>query len=113
MGGIREQTDPFFAREAPLWRLSLPSHAPQVELPGAQLIEWGGALRWLKTNADAATVRAASARLGGHATLFRATEKAAAVFAPLPQVLARLHRELKNAFDPAGILNPGRMYAEF
>jgi glycolate oxidase FAD binding subunit len=31
---------------------------------------------------------------------------------PLPPVLARLHRELKAVFDPAGILNPGRMYAE-
>jgi glycolate oxidase FAD binding subunit len=110
--GIREQTDPFFAGDAPLWRLSLPSHAPQVELPGAQLIEWGGALRWLKTNADAATVRAAAARAGGHAALFRAADKPAGAFAPLPPVLARLHRELKGAFDPAGILNAGRLYPE-
>ena len=111
--GIREHTDPFFARDAPLWRLSLPSHASQLELPGAQLIEWGGALRWLKTNADAATVRAAAARAGGHATLFRASDKPAGAFAPLPRELARLHRELKAAFDPAGILNCGRLYPEF
>ena len=111
--GIREQSDPFFAGEAPLWRLSLPSHAPQVELPGAQMIEWGGALRWLKTNAEAATVRAAAARAGGHATLFRAADKSAGVFAPLPPAGARLHRELKSVFDPAGILNPGRLYPEF
>ena len=111
--GIREQTDPLFAGDAPLWRLSLPSHAPQVELPGAQLIEWGGALRWLKSNADAATVRAAAARSGGHATLFRASDKPAGAFAALPPVLARLHRGLKAAFDPAGILNPGRLCPEF
>ena len=111
--GIREQTDPFFAGEGPLWRLSLPSHAPRIELPGAQLVEWGGALRWLKTSADAATVRAAAARLGGHAALFRSARKAAEAFAPLPEALARLHRELKSTFDPAGILNPGRLYAEF
>jgi glycolate oxidase FAD binding subunit len=111
--GIREQSDPFFAGDTPLWRLSLPSHAPQVELPGARLIEWGGALRWLKTNADAAIVRAAAARAGGHATLFRAADKPAGAFAPLPPVLARLHRELKSAFDPAGILNRGRLYPEF
>ncbi len=30
----------------------------------------------------------------------------------LPAQLARLHRELKDVFDPAGILNPGRMYRE-
>jgi glycolate oxidase FAD binding subunit len=111
--GIREQADPFFALEVPLWRLSLPSRAPQIELPGEQLIEWGGALRWLKSNADAATVRAAAAGAGGHATLFRASDKPAGAFAALPPVLARLHRGLKGAFDPAGILNPGRMSAEF
>ena len=111
--GIREQQDPFFALDAPLWRLSLPSRAPQIDLPGEQLIEWGGALRWLKSAADAATLRAAAAAAGGHATLFRATDKAAGAFAPLPPVLLRLHRGLKAAFDPAGILNPGRLSADF
>ena len=110
---MREQTEPFFAGATPLWRLSLPSHAPVLELPGAQLIEWGGALRWLKSGADASLVRAAAARAGGHATLFRAEDKSAGAFAPLPPGLARLHRELKAAFDPAGLLNPGRLYAEF
>jgi len=111
--GVREQTDRFFAGEAPLWRLSLPAHAPVLDLPGEQLLEWGGALRWLKCGADAATVRAAAARAGGHATLFRAPVKPAGAFAPLPPALARLHRELKSAFDPAGILNPRRLYPEF
>ena len=53
--GVREQTDPFFAGDAPLWRLSLPAQAPVLELPGEQLLEWGGALRWLKSSADAAS----------------------------------------------------------
>ena len=110
--GLREQTAPFFAGAAPLWRLSLPSHAPQLELPGPQLVEWGGAQRWLTTNAEAGTVRAAAARAGGHATLFRAADKPAGAFAPLPATLARLHRQLKDVFDPAGILNPGRLYPE-
>jgi len=34
------------------------------------------------------------------------------VFAPLDAPLLRLHRALKREFDPAGILNPGRMYAD-
>jgi glycolate oxidase FAD binding subunit len=111
--GIREQSDPFFAGDTPLWRLSLPVQAPEVDLPGAMLLEWGGALRWLRTRTDAAAVRAAAAQAGGHATLFRAVEKPQGAFAPLPPLLARLHRDLKRAFDPAGILNPGRLYAEF
>ena len=32
------------------------------------------------------------------------------VFAPLPAPVLRLHRSLKQVFDPAGILNRGRMY---
>jgi glycolate oxidase FAD binding subunit len=110
--GIREQTDPWFAGEAPLWRLSLPSAVPPLELAGAPLIEWGGALRWLRPGADAGAVREAAARAGGHATQFRGGGKAAGVFAPLAPALARLHRELKAAFDPAGVFNPGRLYPE-
>lgn len=110
--GVREQTDAWFEGEAPLWRLSLPSSAPPLELPGEPLIEWGGALRWLRTQAAAALVRGAAARAGGHATLFRGGDKAAGVFAPLAPALARLHRELKSAFDPVGIFNPGRLYPE-
>ncbi len=111
--GIREQADAFFAGEAPLWRLSLPSQAAPLDLPGEQLLEWGGALRWLRSGAGADTVRTAAARAGGHATLFRAADKSPGAFAPLPPILARLHRGLKQAFDPAGILNPGRLYPEF
>jgi glycolate oxidase FAD binding subunit len=111
--GVREQTDAFFAGDAPLWRLSLPVQAPVLELAGGQLLEWGGALRWLRSDADAATVRSAASRAGGHATLFRAADKREGAFAPLPPLLARLHRDLKKTFDPAGIFNPGRMYPEF
>jgi glycolate oxidase FAD binding subunit len=110
--GLREQTHALFSGPEPLWRLSLPSTAPAVELNGKQLIEWGGALRWLKTTADAAVVRDAARRLNGHATLFRAQDKAAGCFAPLDPVLARVHKALKAAFDPDGIFNPGRMYPE-
>jgi glycolate oxidase FAD binding subunit len=110
--GVREQTDVFFAGAAPLWRLSLPSQAPRLELPGEQLIEWGGALRWLRTTADATTVRQAAARAGGHATLFRGGDKAQGVFAPLAPALLELHRGLKAAFDPSGIFNRGRLHPE-
>ena len=110
--GIREQTVPFFRTEKPLWRLSVPSVAPPLALPGEQLIEWGGALRWLASNADARTIREAAAHAGGHATLFRAADKSAGVFTPLAPALARIHRNLKQAFDPAGIFNPGRMYPD-
>jgi glycolate dehydrogenase FAD-binding subunit len=111
--GIREQADGFFAGDAPLWRLSLPSVAAPLELPGAQLIEWGGALRWLRSGAEAATVRAAAAGAGGHATLFRGGDRTAGVFAPLAPGSLRLHRRLKAVFDPASVFNRGRLHPDF
>jgi glycolate oxidase FAD binding subunit len=110
--GVRDHADPFFAGDEPLWRVSVPSIAPALGLQAEQLIEWGGALRWLRTRADARTVRDAAARTGGHATLFRGGDKSAGVFHPLSAPLAKIHRNLKEEFDPAGILNRGRMYAD-
>ncbi len=113
---LREQSHAFFAdatEAGGLWRVSVPTFAPALNLPGAQLIEWGGAQRWLKTTADAATIRTAAAAAGGHATLHRGGDKSVGVFHPLAPAVARIHRNLKNAFDPAGIFNPGRMYPEF
>jgi glycolate oxidase FAD binding subunit len=109
---IREHTDAFFAAAEPLWRIAVPPTARPLDLPGRQMIEWGGALRWLKSVTGAQRVREAAKRAGGHATLFRAEQKSVDAFSPLDPVLLRLHQELKKAFDPAGILNPGRMYRE-
>jgi len=107
---IREQSAAFFTSAQTLWRLSLKPTTPPLDLPGAQLIEWNGALRWLATDATANAVRAAAESGGGHATLFRGGDKSAGVFHPLAPAILKIHRRLKSAFDPAGILNPGRMY---
>lgn len=112
---LRDQTAGFFNIET-LWRLSVPSTAPELKLPGEQLIEWGGALRWLRSDASAETVRAAAAAVGGSATLYRAStafKVQAGAFSPLPAPLMALHKNLKAAFDLQGIFNPGRMYPDF
>lgn len=120
--GLREQTNDYFMLTEPgtsLWRLSLPSWTPPLNLPGEQLIEWGGAQRWLKIDADetvfatATTIRAAAGQVGGHATLFKGGDKQGGVFHPLAPAIAKIHHNLKASFDPHGIFNPGRMYAEF
>ena len=119
--GLRDHADEFFLGAeravqggAALWRLSLPQTAPMLSnLHGEQLIEWGGAQRWVTTPMAAAQVREIAAQVGGHATLFRALDKSAGAFAPLTAPLARIHRELKKSFDPHGVFNPGRLYAEF
>ena len=109
---VREHTDDFFAGPEPLWRLSVASSSPPIDLQGRQLIEWGGALRWLKSAENPKAIRDTARRLKGHATLFRAADKSPGCFAPLEPLLMRVHRELKSAFDPAGIFNPGRLYPE-
>lgn len=115
--GLRDHRDEFFAAAAravdggaTLWRLSLPPTAPPLQLSDQQLIEWGGAQRWLCSALPAATVRDAAASVGGHATLFRGHDKRAGVFAPLHAPLDRIHRQLKQAFDPDNVFNPGRLY---
>jgi glycolate oxidase FAD binding subunit len=116
---LREQRAEFFSDTGAdgngLWRLALPTTTPPLALPGRQLIEWGGGQRWLRSEAgaDANAIRAAAAGRGGHATLFRGGDKRLGVFAPLQPALARVHRRLKDSFDPAGIFNPARMYNEF
>jgi len=110
--GLREQRHAFFEGGAPLWRLSVPPTAGALDL-GPQLIEWGGAQRWLRADGDAATaqrIRTALASCGGHATLFRGGDKNAGVFQPLAPALAKIHERLKAGFDPSNIFNPGRMY---
>ena len=95
-----------------LWRLSVRASAASLSMPGRQLIEWQGAQRWCRTQAPAHEVRAAATLAGGHATLMRAASKSAGVFTPLSEALMRVHRRLKQAFDPNRIFNRGRMYAE-
>lgn len=108
---LREQRLDFFLDPRPLWRLSLPNHTPALTLPGAQLIDWGGAQRWLKSEAEADVIRAIVAEVGGHASCFT-PGRAASPLHPLSPALLRYHRQLKAQLDPLGIFNPGRMYAE-
>jgi glycolate oxidase FAD binding subunit len=118
--------EPLAARAGAAWRVSTrPSDAPAlVEAVRsaaplrAVFYDWGGGLAWLlideEGDAGAAAIRAATGRLGGHATLVRAsaaTRAAIEVFEPEPPSLARISAGLRARFDPAGILNPGRMRA--
>lgn len=120
---IRDQNHAWFAqRDAALalWRLSLPQTAPETpHVPGQAgpaLIEWHGAQRWVLAPQQAGgALRDIARRLGGHATLSIAPEDQFVLanerFEPLSPPLDRIHRRIKEAFDPAGIFNPGPMAA--
>ncbi len=118
--------EPLADGDAPVWRVSLkPSDAPAVLAAIRQVhratafFDWGGGLLWLRVedgggDAGAAAIRTETARRGGHATLVRAPDAVRAavpVFEPEPAAVARLSAGLRARFDPAGILNPGRMVA--
>ena len=116
--GVRDQTLDYFAPalrgDATLWRIALRPTAPWTMLPGEWLVEWGGALRWLRCSdaSSAGAVRAWSAEQGGHATLYCGRDRSVGVFHPLADPLRTLHQRLKQTFDPQGILNRGRLYAD-
>ena len=117
--GLRDQCDEFFlgARRAvhggaTLWRIAVPSTTPPMALHGEQLVEWGGAQRWVVTPMAPAQVREVVAAAGAHATMFYANDKSDGAFSPLGPQLTRIHKELKRQFDPAGIFNPGRLYPD-
>ena len=109
---VRDHRDVFFGGVRPIWRISLRPTAPEFNLTGPQLVEWNGALRWLKSDDDAMAVREAARKADGHATLFRRGNPEIGAFHPLPETMMRLHKRVKQAMDPAGILNPGRMYPD-
>ncbi|MGO3987778.1 glycolate oxidase subunit GlcE [Pseudomonas sp. SAS7] len=106
---LREQRLAFFSDSAPLWRLSLPNATGELHLPGRQLVDWGGAQRWLKSSAPAQAIREQLAKVGGHATCYT---PGAASSPPLPAALMRYHRALKQQLDPQGVFNPGRLYPD-
>ena len=109
-----------------VWRISVaPTRAPRLmrticeTLQGAYFYDWGGGLIWFATPAQgdcgAGAIRKALGVTGGHATLTRAPDAMRAaldVFEPLSPALMKLTRGVKASFDPQGLFNPGRMYAE-
>jgi glycolate oxidase FAD binding subunit len=111
------------ARARPLWRISTaPARGHEIAAaitPAAQMFyDWAGGLIWVAMPfADepaAAAIRAAVARVGGHAMLVRAPAPVRAsvdVFEPETPGLSALSKRVKESFDPKGILYPGRMWA--
>jgi len=109
-----------------LWRVSIaPSRAPGLlrsisqRLQDARyMLDWGGGLIWLAVpatgDASAQLLRDLLADTGGYATLVRApseTRSAVSVFQPQSEALMKISQGIKASIDPAGIFNPGRMYA--
>jgi len=98
-----------------VWRISVPpADAPAVLArlgPDRYLLDWGGGLIYAAYS-DADSVRVRGALTSGHATLLKApaaVRAAEPVFQPQPAAVAAAAARVRDAFDPRGILNPGRM----
>ena len=108
---LAEQQLAYFAGDKPLWRFSVNSNAEHL-LPEADwLLDWGGSQRWLRGDFAATELEALATSAGGQVSLYRGGDRLQEVFHTQPEVLRQLHQRLKQAFDPKGIFNPGRLYS--
>ena len=98
---LRDHSHPFFSGDAPLWRLSTDVHTPPQS---EECIDWAGNQRWLRQKPE--SVAALS-----HLSLYAGGDRSAEVRPALDPVQQKLQLRLKQAMDPAGILNPGRLYS--
>ena len=109
-GGLREHSHEFFVEGEPLTRVALPPASIELLRDESQLIEWGGAQRWLCGDVDISNLRQRLDSDAGSVCAFRGHAADIPVFHPLLPAMLKLQRNIKSSFDPAGIFNAGRIY---
>ncbi|MEH6518164.1 MAG: glycolate oxidase subunit GlcE [Halioglobus sp.] len=107
---IRELSLPCIETQKGLWRLSC---SPTASLTSAQplLMNWCGAQRWYGTDSNVDPQTKPLAQGIGHWVNFKGGDRMAETNPLLDPVQTRLHRKVKQAMDPAGVFNPGRLYS--
>tara|TARA_R110002072_G_scaffold300974_1_gene479411 strand:+ start:4032 stop:5090 length:1059 start_codon:yes stop_codon:yes gene_type:complete len=109
-GELRDYKSPIFNTDINTWRISVPTTANPDLGDDPFLVDWGGGLYWLNSERPAKEIFDLAQEVGGSAMLFRGAIQDQVLFQPLSKGLLSLHKGLKKAFDPHGILNPGKMY---
>ena len=108
---LREQQLDFFQQSGPLWRFSSKSASAHCGSEQPWLIDWGGSQRWQSGNGDLATRESVAEKLGGQAMLYRGGDRHGEIFHSRTKLQKQLHLKVKQAFDPHGLFNPGRLYS--
>ncbi|TBW49246.1 glycolate oxidase subunit GlcE [Marinobacter halodurans] len=108
---LRDQRLDFFAGDTPLWRFSVNSTAANPPLDGNWLVDWGGAQRWYRGVGTMADMEPLAEAAGGQVSLFRGGDRSGEVMHSQAQPMQQIQQRLKQAFDPDGVFNPGRLYS--
>lgn len=109
---LKEQSHPFFNQGKSIVRVSVPSVEPDFLTAESQLIEWGGAQRWVEATQDHLDqLRRQAEYHRGMVCAYRGFDEPTELFHRPTDAVMTLHRNLKSSFDPAGIFNPGRLYS--
>ncbi len=108
---LRDQSLPFFDTTSELWRFSIRPNSSHMMPNGDWLIDWCGAQRWLAGKYDLDEMESSSKRFGGEVSRHQAVDRKAEVFPSISEAKKMFLTRIKNSFDPAGVLNPGRLYS--
>lgn len=95
--------------QKPLWRLSVPPASADFGA-AAELYDWGGAQRWLRSGAEPETLKQAAIACGGYAQCFHSVEPRSEFLSMPDPALWPLTQRLCRSFDPAGIFNRGHHF---
>jgi glycolate oxidase FAD binding subunit len=109
---IRDLTHPVFQSDAMwLWRISVPPNTPTDGLASVAF-DWAGGQRWVFAEPDDLAVFDMAARVGGHATCYAPSRRTDTGLQPLSGGVLRLNQRVKEAMDPHGLINRGRLFKE-
>jgi glycolate oxidase FAD binding subunit len=108
---LRDQASPFFESSRDLWRFSARSNSPHSKQQNDWLIDWGGAQRWLAGQHDGDELENIAVSYGGEVTRNRGGDRNSEGLPSLSGSKRALLTRMKQAFDPAGVFNPGRLYS--
>ena len=113
---LKDQRIAFFlgqSSDATLWRIAVPGTTSPLNLPDHQLVEWGGAQRWVYGDRQGVAIRNEANNAGGHAMAFRGGDREKGIFEKIPKSVLDIELRLKAAFDPNEIFDKDRLFANF
>jgi len=94
-----------------LWRLSVAPTTP-TDIVDAISFDWAGGQRWIRTDPNDYSPFEVASNVGGHATCYAKDRLSGTGMQPLEPGILRLNQRVKEAMDPHGLINRGRLLEE-